>query len=291
MIKKLPLKYSCMVFRDLTGQVHQRMLFGFHLTPPRRRGRDPGRMLTIGSLFSGIGGLEIGLEQAGLGPVLWQVEIDEYCRRVLARHWPDVPRYPDIREFPNDNTARPDIICGGFPCQPFSTASRGRKTASDYWPEMLRVVNTMRPTIVICENVSVSAIHKAKEDLDALEYKTISFCLGAHAIGADHKRNRRWCVAYANHQSELHSTFHAKVEVVPSIRENLWGWRAFARTCGVSDGIPTRMDPSRRQRLKALGNAVVPACARWIGERIILRGESNDRLPPGVSRQGEERFY
>ena len=73
-------------------------------------------MLTIGSLFSGIGGLELGLEWAGLGPVKWQVEIDDYCLKVLEKHWPDVKRYKDVKEVGKHNLEPVDLICGGFPC-------------------------------------------------------------------------------------------------------------------------------------------------------------------------------
>lgn len=77
-------------------------------------------MLTIGSLFSGIGGLEMGLERAGLGPVLWQAEREPYCLRVLARHWPDARRFNDVREVTRGNAGHVDLVCGGFPCQPVS---------------------------------------------------------------------------------------------------------------------------------------------------------------------------
>mgnify|MGYP001283578127 CR=1 FL=1 len=76
--------------------------------------------MTIGSLFTGIGGLDLGLERAGLGPVIWQVESDPFCREILEKHWPDVPRFSDVRDFcaPADlDLDPPRVICGGFPCQ------------------------------------------------------------------------------------------------------------------------------------------------------------------------------
>ena len=81
-------------------------------------------MLTIGSLFSGIGGLDLGLERAGLGPVLWQVEIDEACRRCLASHWPSATRFADVRAVGSDRLAAVDLVCGGFPCQDLSSSGR-----------------------------------------------------------------------------------------------------------------------------------------------------------------------
>lgn len=83
---------------------------------------------TVGSLFSGIGGLELGLERAGM-QVVWQVEFDPFCQQVLAKHWPEVKRYGDIRELRGDELEPVDLICGGFPCQPHSLA--GQRRASD----------------------------------------------------------------------------------------------------------------------------------------------------------------
>lgn len=98
--------------------------------------------LTIGSLFSGIGGLELGLEWAGLGPVKWQVEQSGFCRRVLAKHWPNVRRFRDVREVGSAELTPVDLICGGFPCQDLSSAGKGAGLAgrlSGLWWEFLRV--------------------------------------------------------------------------------------------------------------------------------------------------------
>lgn len=88
--------------------------------------------MTIGSLFSGIGLLELGLERAGLGDVAWQAEIDPYCRAVLARHWPDAVRYSDVREVTSEAT-RVSVMCGGFPCQPFSVAGKRSGLSDERW--------------------------------------------------------------------------------------------------------------------------------------------------------------
>src|SRR3972149_3901009 len=114
-------------------------------------------MMRIGSLFSGVGGLDLGLEWAGLGPVLWQCEIDPWCRSILASHWPEAKRYEDVRELVTDNVADVDIICGGFPCTDISNA--GRRVGIDgehsgLWSEMARIIRLVRPRFVVVENVA-----------------------------------------------------------------------------------------------------------------------------------------
>src|SRR5690606_38318018 len=115
------------------------------------------RAITVGSLFSGIGGMDLGLERAGM-VIRWQVEIDEYCLRVLAKHWPDVPKHVDIRDVGGHNLERVDLICGGFPCQDISFArGAGAKgldgEKSGLFFEFIRVVRELRPKHVLLENV------------------------------------------------------------------------------------------------------------------------------------------
>lgn len=155
-------------------------------------------MLTIGSLFSGIGGLELGLERAGLGPVLWQCEIDPYCRRVLARHWPDTRRYEDVRRI--TDSARVDLVCGGFPCQPVSVA--GARLAQDdprwLWPEFARILGTVEPSIVVAENVlglRTAGLRDVLADLADLGFDVEWSCLAAGDVGAPHRRRRVFIVA------------------------------------------------------------------------------------------------
>lgn len=166
---------------------------------------------TVGSLFSGIGGLDLGLERAGFD-VRWQVENDEYCSRVLAKHWPDVPRYGDIRELDGRDLEPVDVICGGFPCQPTSHAGRRRGESDDrwLWPEMLRLVREVRPAVVLGENVFGLVTHNGGlllasivADLEAEDYEVAPpIVFPALAIGAPHLRQRVWIVAnrYDGHE-------------------------------------------------------------------------------------------
>lgn len=162
--------------------------------------------LTIGSLFSGIGGLELGLERAGLGPVLWQVEREPFCRQVLARHWPQAERFDDVRAV-GASVLRPvDVICGGFPCQPVSVAGKGKAQADDrwLWPEFARIVGEVRPRFVVCENVP-GLVRRGLADvvagLDGLGYAVVGTRLSAADVGAPHKRERVFLVAYPKRES------------------------------------------------------------------------------------------
>jgi len=159
-------------------------------------------MLTIGSLFSGIGGLDLGLERAGMR-VLWQVENNAYCNRVLEQHWPAVARYGDVRDVGRHNLEPVDLICGGFPCQPHSLAGKrkGKEDERNLWPEYLRIVDELRPTWVLGENVPgirTTILDDILDDLEGLDYATRTFDIPACAVGAPHLRHRFFIVAYCN---------------------------------------------------------------------------------------------
>ncbi|MDK2920132.1 MAG: (cytosine-5)-methyltransferase 1 [Candidatus Petromonas sp.] len=167
-------------------------------------GRMKNRKMYVGSLFSGIGAMDYGLQLAGM-EIAWQVEIDEFCRKVLQKYWPEVPKYGDIREVKPDELEPVDLICGGFPCQPFSTAGKRRGTADDryFWPEMFRVIKALRPRWVLGENVAGIvnlALDTVLSDLESEGYETATFIIPACAVNAPHRRDRVWVVAYAKCQ-------------------------------------------------------------------------------------------
>lgn len=162
--------------------------------------------MNVLSLFAGIGGLDLGLERAGM-TVVGQVELDPYCRRVLAKHWPEVPRHDDVRTcvdwWLGTNRPAVDLVCGGFPCQPFSTAGRRQGVADDRWgwPWFWDVVRVLRPRYLLVENVAAlladrHAFGLVLADLAAGGYDAEWDCVPAAAIGAPHIRDRLFLVAY-----------------------------------------------------------------------------------------------
>jgi DNA (cytosine-5)-methyltransferase 1 len=159
-------------------------------------------------LFSGIGGFSLGLERAGMRTVAF-CEIDPYCRRVLAKHWPAIPIYDDVRKLTAERLRADgiavDLICGGFPCQDISTAGKGAGLAggrSGLWFEFARLIGDVRPRVVIVENVAallVRGLDRVLADLAALGFDAEWHCIPASAVGAPHRRDRVWIVAYAEY--------------------------------------------------------------------------------------------
>ena len=157
-------------------------------------------------LFSGIGGFSIGLEKAGFETVAF-CEIEPYCRGVLERHWPDTPIYGDVKQLTGEQLRAdgivPDVIVGGYPCQPFSVAGRqrGEEDPRHLWPEVHRLIRELRPRWVVCENVSGHIKLGLDEVLSALEaegYTVWPFIIPACSIDAPHKRDRVWIVAHSD---------------------------------------------------------------------------------------------
>jgi DNA (cytosine-5)-methyltransferase 1 len=290
----------------------------------------------VGSLFSGIGGFDLGLERAGF-TVAWQCEADEFCRRVLAKHWPSVPCHPDVRTLGADTAEPVDVLCGGFPCQDISVAGRGvgiDGARSGLWADYARLVRELRPRYVLVENVPAllaRGLGRVLGDLAACGYNAEWDCISASAFGAPHRRNRLWIVAYpgsarrrqdaggasrdeaadegraaqhdhvagcdgegdgARHVADALSRGRPAVEraLLPRPTEPdlarrgtalahshgeqaerasvAWDerdpWATEPAVDRVVDGLPGRVD-----RVTALGNALVPQIAEWLGQRIL----------------------
>ena len=216
------------------------------------------------ALFAGVGGGLLGTHQLGINPVC-AVERDGHRRWVLVQrqndgHLPPFPIWCDICTF--DARAwrgTVDFVSGGFPCQAFSTAARGRNNAANLWPEMCRVVAESEPSYVFAENVTATAIKQAASDLAAMGYKTEMLSLGAADLGADHIRERFWLLAHADDKSKLRSLVNAKVAECPQLCEGVWS--ADPRSAGMVDGVAGRVD-----RYEATGNgqvSIVAAAALW----------------------------
>jgi DNA (cytosine-5)-methyltransferase 1 len=169
--------------------------------------------LTFGSLFAGIGGFDLGLERAGM-ECKWQVEIDEYASKVLAKHWPNIHRWDDVCTWPQPNTEYVDVICGGFPCQDISYAGKGAGLdgeRSGLWFEFARVVREMGPRAVAVENVAALLTRGLDEvlgTLASLGYDAEWDCIPAAAVGAPHIRDRVFVLGWnadCKHDSSIGS--------------------------------------------------------------------------------------
>lgn len=233
-------------------------------------------MPTFGSLFAGIGGMDLGLERAGW-ECRWQVELDPWCRAVLERHWPDVPRFPDVRGF--QPPERVDLIAGGFPCQPFSLAGRRHGVADDRWgwPWMEGVVRMARPRFVLVENVAdlvrdSEAWGWVLGDLAGLGMDAEWGVLPACAFGAPHTRDRVFLVADSD-SGDGPTRLGAGAEgprPIPSVDHRARAWRDLVDGAVETSRTDDReADGSARRMVEAGGNATVPDIAEWIGRRLL----------------------
>jgi DNA (cytosine-5)-methyltransferase 1 len=241
---------------------------------------EGGGTMTALCLFSGIGGLDLGLERAGF-TIAGQVEIDPWCRKVLAKHWPEVPRHDDVRTAAGwwRGVARPsvDLVAGGFPCQDISNAhTNGIRTAlagakSGLWDHFAAIVAILEPRWVIAENVAAWRrwVPGVRADLARLGYASVPVEVPAGSRGAPHPRPRVFVVAHAHGEGEPLRALHAQVAGLRPVPEARGDWREpFAGPVRVDDGLPGRMD-----RLRGLGNAVVPQVAEHVGRLILAARE------------------
>lgn len=244
--------------------------------------------LTIGSLFSGIGGLELGLEWSGLGPVRWQCEIDPFCRAVLAKHWPDVERFEDVTS--RTNWPSVDIVCGGFPCQDVSAAGLGRGIGgvrSGLWYHFARVVSEVRPRFVVVENVASGArrwLPTVRHGLHVLGYRTRAVGVSAADVGAPHLRRRVFVVAYPDRQSLAVGVLESPPEERAAAQRGRRSPRAVsarADTDGQRELQPGWREPEERRRSGDRRDDVGDAVMTW-----ATPCASDDHGPKGTASNG-----
>lgn len=255
------------------------------------RGIEGITKMRFGSLFAGIGGIDLGLERSGMA-CSWQVENNEYAQRVLAKHWPDVPRLGDIRDCGAHNLAPVDVIAGGFPCQDISYAGKGAGITgerSGLWFEYARIIRELRPRYIIVENVAALLDRGMGDVLGTLAsfgYDAEWECLPAIAVGAPHIRDRVFIVAYpAKERCDANQILTR--ECFNRFAETSRGWWSDGHTnrddgrmrpvpndivWGVDYGVPINVDG-----LGALGNAVVPQVAEFVGRSIIAHNRASRR--------------
>ena len=265
-----------------------------------------GSEIRVLDLFSGIGGFSLGLEWAGPFRTVAFCEQDKFCQKVLAKHWPDVPCHDDIRTLKGSDVGPVELICGGYPCQPFSHAGKREGTDDDrhLWPEMYRLVAAVRPRWVIAENVAGHVnmgLDSVLSDLEGEGYTCWPLIIPACAVDAPHRRDRVWIVANAavaggetcgghgvgvghgscgdegqlegsrrqehvpdadiTGRSEQRGAKSARTEQPAAQRGSRW--LPEPDVGRVAHGIPRRVD-----RLRGLGNSVVPQVVAEIGKAI-----------------------
>ena len=275
-------------------------------------------MKTVIDLFSGIGGFALGLESTGYFKTIQFVENEKWCQKILNKNFPEVPIHEDIKTYKGYDA---DVVVGGFPCQPFSIAGKGKVTQDDrhLWPHMFRVIKETKPTWVIGENVrnivSISegmVLEQVYLDLESEGYEVQSFIIPASAVNAPHQRYRTWIVAYSRRtlqsraefrkeneneiakryanqferssktsefdvadtdskglqRTEQHETYKRKTQTqfttAKCFEERGYYWEFEPNVGRVAYGVPNRVD-----RLKGLGNAIVPQIAYQIGKAIM----------------------
>lgn len=238
--------------------------------------------MNVLSLFAGIGGLELGLERAGM-TVVGQVEINPFCRQVLAKHWPDVPRHDDVRTTVEwwESETRPhvDAICAGFPCQPFSQAGLMQGVGDERWgwPWTLDVVRGVRPRYVVLENVSTllrdaGAFGTILADLHECGFDAWWSTVRASDVGAPHRRERVFVVAHPPVDDGCdtdESASHWPAQREPRRSGGRSGgldWLPQPEVDRVAYGVPRRLV---YDELFALGNAVVPEVSELVGRRLM----------------------
>jgi DNA (cytosine-5)-methyltransferase 1 len=229
-------------------------------------------------LFSGIGGFALAAQWAGGIETVAFCEIDPWAQKVLAKNFPNVPIHDDVKTLDPTKYGRIDLVTGGYPCQPFSAAGerRGEEDARHLWPEMRRIIEAAKPRWVLAENVAghiSMGLDEVLADLDAIGYAATATVIPACAVGAIHRRDRVWITAYDSRLG-IPWDIEAKIPRLESLQGCEDGGRLAplrdmpalpaSGLCRASDGIPRRVD-----RLRGLGNAIVPQVAAEILRAMI----------------------
>jgi DNA (cytosine-5)-methyltransferase 1 len=278
-------------------------------------------------LFSGIGGFSYAAEQFGIKTIGF-VEKDEFCQKVLKKHWKNVPIESDIRNVKGDNYGTATIVSGGFPCQPFSVAGKRKGQDDDryLWDETIRVVAECKPRWFIGENVDGlvniqegMVLRQVQDDLEKEGFQVQCLVIPASGVGAWHQRKRVWIIGHNVSNSKISSSYEYKAKytkeneiqkqiggesstnnvsdsnseswnefsndnrfskmpqekifrnrnsIQESARFRSW-WEIECKLCGVPHGVSYELDKGRVNRLKALGNSIVPQIAEQLFKSII----------------------
>lgn len=246
------------------------------------------------SLFSGGGLGDYGLELAGM-EIVGQVEIDDYCQKILKLRWPDVQKWRDVRDVQGEEIkgkiGAVDLISGGFPCQDISVSGKRdglSGSRSGLWVEYFRLIREIRPRFTLIENVGRLAKDGLKEiisDISSIRYDCEWACLNASTFGAIHKRPRIFIVAYPKDNRHKYSVYAkgdryyqrrilAQIPTKGSSIKHEKNFREKVRSTEFvrkSNGAPSRVD-----RLKLLGNGQVVQVVEWIGKRIMDFSHANN---------------
>lgn len=226
--------------------------------------------LKILDLFSGIGGFSIGLENSGMETIAF-CEIEKYPKKILSKHWPTIPIYEDIRKLDgysfNDKI---DILCGGFPCQDISLTGKQKGlngNHSSLWYEFKRLINEVKPKYAIIENVAnlrSRGLVSILQDLWEIGYDAEWNIISAGELGYPHLRERIWIIAYPHSTQLKRGGISSRIQSKVSDLSNIRRGKDKPRVERTSNGIPSQMD-----RLKCLGNALIPLIPNLIGEAIL----------------------
>ncbi len=241
--------------------------------------------LRVLDLFSGIGGFSLGLERTGGFETVAFCEIEPFPRRVLAKHWPEVPCYDDVRTLTAERLAADgisvDVVTAGFPCQGISIAGKGLGLSdprSGLWADTLRIIGELGPEAALLENSAEllgRGLGDVLGDLASLGYDAEWHCIPAGDIGAPHERDRIWIVAYPNSERRgQHNRPRLAIPALVTGHSNYLGYEGWQtpweqileEVCRVDDGLRGRLD---KLGFKHLGNAVVPQIPELIGNAIL----------------------